>query len=1087
MTATQPFMDHIAPPGAIVHRDLNHHLFIHDQVVEAAHLHPNIRDRLSIILQQLAAHGRTPIVKGCSGDNRHWRRSPIGGNNGMQFYLWWTAQPQPEHRSSICIRAARHHDDHSPLPIGNIDRDYLPLSQPDFDGTDQSVAAAPWTPPQESFIQSDHPVRIIHGHPGSGKTTALWRAIETRSNQDVLYVSWSRSLAAQAQERFATFAPADVDVHAMDFISLLGQLAGHDVPRATLARKHEAFREAIAAAHIQPRTLGAWSQITPALFAEIRSVIAGQAIPGAHGSSFTNPPQNSDIIPHLTKTHYQALRHQLEPADTHAAYEAFRIIVTNAHPQLVESLPELHAANIAIRALRTTNVYQPFLHYDRIVIDEVQDLTNVEFQVFIELILAIKRHSRRTPHILISGDEGQTILPTAFRWASITNTLRQHGFTPQQFHLDTILRSPRRIAQSIDNSSTLYSSLTRQHRPGSQQTNDPSDNIEAITITCPVADPIQLGRLIDRIAAIPDCVVITADIQPPDYLPEHTNANILTTAAAKGLEYRHVCIITPGRSICDAAPFQDDHRSTLLQLEARNSIDRLRVAISRATQTLVFIELANHPEDTKAAQNILADSSIYQPDELVKYLTSADQAPEDTIISAYNQATRLLDTAPQRAWALIQQATKLLGIPGSETAVADTEILLDIHTFTVSSALRIIAEEHPRQHLFHHITSCAHHALHQLRQSESLNAFDTVAQWLADTSKPPFDALAAVHADPNHNPQIIQPLAAQRQTIGEHIDACITNDDLIHHLAQPLDDWLNILFPGDDHQPRVNATRVKAVNHALFQRDDTAPPAVLDNIDQLLTLAQISDSRVYAHLRQQQRRLPEAAKFFYIAQMPSRANAIEEEIINDLTSQVSVYIKANNHSETKRISDAIIDICPESPKGYIIAAHYYSMRGLHQQAIESATLALEHTAEHERQYAYRLRGQTYLTAGNHQRALDDLNKAIDLDKDDNANAIVYRSRATAHENLGHYVSAINDVNHALRIETNAETHYQLAFLHYQYGYKPGHLAKKDHEAQQLFQARANMTAAADLDPDNPRYRDAIIAMAQNEPTIIRDE
>ena len=1087
MTTTTSARDRIAPPAAIVYRDLNHQLFIHDQVVEAAHEHPNIRNRLSIILQQLAAHGRTPIVKGCSGDNRHWRRSPIGGNHGMQFYLWWTAHNQAEPRPSICIRAARHHDDHSPLPIGNIDRDYLPLSQPDFDGTDQSVATSPWTQPQESFIQSDHPVRIIHGHPGSGKTTALWRAIETRANQNVLYVSWSRSLAAQAQERFATFAPADVNVHAMDFISLLGQLAQQDVPRLSLARKHEAFREAIAAAHIQPRLLGAWSQLTNALFGEIRSIIAGHAIPGAPGSSLTNPPAGYPAIPHLTKAQYQETRHQLEPVDTHAAYEAFRIIATNAHQKLLESLPELPAANAAIRALRTTNVHQPFAHYDRIVIDEVQDLTISEFQVLIELILAIKRKSGRIPHILISGDEGQTILPTGFRWSSITNTLRQHGLTPHQFHLDTILRSPRRIAQTIDNSSNLYALLTRQHRPGSQKNNDPSDNIEAITITCPVPNRIQLGRLLDRIAAIPDTAIITSDTQPPDYLPEHTSANVLTTAAAKGLEYRHVCLLTPGRSIAAAAPFQDDHRSTLLQLEARNSIDRLRVAISRATQTLVFIELAEYPEDIEAAQNILADSSIYQPEDLIKYLTSADQAPEDAITSAYDQATHLLDTAPLRAWTLTQQATKLLGIPGSETAVNNRILHEDVHSLTITCALRIIAEEQPNPDLYRQITSCAHHALRQLNQHDSVPTFDTVVQWLTATDKPPFAALAAVHADANRNPQIIQALATYRQSIDNHFDACSADHDLIHHLTQPIENWLTAIYPKEDHHGRINTFRVSAIEYTLFRKPETATPAVLETVDQLLKVADVTDTAVTAHLRQQQGRLSEAIQLFRAADMHTLADNIVDQLVEDLSIQATASLKANNLSEAKRISNSIIELSPNSPKGYILASHHCTTRSMYDQAIEYATLALKRTNQSELKYAYQHRGQTYLSAGDHQHALEDLDVALDLD--DHPNPIVYRSRANAHENLGHYQLAINDVQHALTLANDAETHYQLGYLHYQYGFNPGYQPQADHAAHHFLLARVNMTAASELDPGNSKYRAAILMMnrAVNEHDIIIDE
>jgi len=58
---------------------------VSDTLREWSHLYR----RLRLILEQLAAHGRTEIVKGCARPNRGWRRSPLGGARGSQYYLWW--------------------------------------------------------------------------------------------------------------------------------------------------------------------------------------------------------------------------------------------------------------------------------------------------------------------------------------------------------------------------------------------------------------------------------------------------------------------------------------------------------------------------------------------------------------------------------------------------------------------------------------------------------------------------------------------------------------------------------------------------------------------------------------------------------------------------------------------------------------------------------------------------------------------------------------------------------------------------------------------------------------------------------------
>ena len=124
------------------------------------------------------------------------RRSPLGGANGNQYYLWWgiagssgPADSCGAGPGTIVVRDVRHHDDHRPLWAGR-GRDYLPIAQAtEIDG---DIAGRPRNSRQAAFETDQSPVRVLRGRPGSGKTTALWRAIEARSDESVLYVTWSR-------------------------------------------------------------------------------------------------------------------------------------------------------------------------------------------------------------------------------------------------------------------------------------------------------------------------------------------------------------------------------------------------------------------------------------------------------------------------------------------------------------------------------------------------------------------------------------------------------------------------------------------------------------------------------------------------------------------------------------------------------------------------------------------------------------------------------------------------------------------------------------------------------------------------------
>lgn len=78
-----------------------------------------------------------------------------------------------------------------------------------------------WTADQLQFTRHRGRVPLVHGRPEPGKTTVLWKAVEARSGQRVLYLTWSRELTAVTEEHFRAFALADVRVVARDFATLL--------------------------------------------------------------------------------------------------------------------------------------------------------------------------------------------------------------------------------------------------------------------------------------------------------------------------------------------------------------------------------------------------------------------------------------------------------------------------------------------------------------------------------------------------------------------------------------------------------------------------------------------------------------------------------------------------------------------------------------------------------------------------------------------------------------------------------------------------------------------------------------------------
>ena len=162
-------------------------LFCHQDFLEklASHSGDSVGKRAAFLLQRLAVDASRLHYKATRGANRGWRRSRLGGNQGSHFYAWWIPKSgQPIKDSSgflgapegaLFVRDIRHHDDHSPLSPQSFEDHYLPLTVRDL--RREEYAPEPWTQPQARFAAGRQPVRVLKGHPGSGKTTALWNAV----------------------------------------------------------------------------------------------------------------------------------------------------------------------------------------------------------------------------------------------------------------------------------------------------------------------------------------------------------------------------------------------------------------------------------------------------------------------------------------------------------------------------------------------------------------------------------------------------------------------------------------------------------------------------------------------------------------------------------------------------------------------------------------------------------------------------------------------------------------------------------------------------------------------------------------------
>ena len=633
-------------------------------------------------MQRLSVDARRLHYKATHGVNQGWRRSRLGGSHGSHFYAWWApkhALPLNESggfsdvgEGAVFLRDIRHHDDHSPLLPQSFDAHYMPVTVRDL--RREEYAPLPWTQPQARFASARQPVRLLKGHPGSGKTTALWNAADSTGAERILYVTYSRDLAALARDYFDRFCSSHKRFHVVTFPTLVRQILELETPVVLERDARQRFARDLAAL---ARTFGVWAKNQAALYDEFHAHLAGDALPVAIGRfAASKHPRVSD-----NAYRERRARSLGAPAVAGALEAAVRLERLDSRTLAERYFPELALAWSAVERLgAATNGADPsLLDFDCIAVDECQDLTPIEAWLVMELAALINRHHRAPVPLLLAGDEAQTVRPTDFEWAWLSDLLHSRVGTPSEHKLSANLRSPRRIAELVNRVWDLYSHIQKQERPSGTGYAEIEDDATDQILYCTAVVGPELDELLISLSTHEGLALITLEDAVPPFVPEVAREAVLTVSEAKGLDFHSVCVLDAGHHI--ERVLREDGRlradSDLEGLRKRLAIDQLRVALSRPTERLFWLDI--NPTDQVVRQSIAflnggdAESGVSScvPAALLKTLEEDELDPEERVQRCQADARQYLQVKPEIAWSRAQQAITLLGQPGSMAAVAD--------------------------------------------------------------------------------------------------------------------------------------------------------------------------------------------------------------------------------------------------------------------------------------------------------------------------------------------------------------------------------------------------------------------------------
>ena len=374
----------------------------------------------------------------------------------------------------------------------------------------------------------------------------------------------------------------------------------------------------------------------------------------------------------LPENAYRAQRDRyLGPAVVAVLDAARRLERTSDVPLADRYFPELALAWRAASALSSGSwqIETSFLDYGCIAVDEIQDLTPLE--AFVVIALARRFGADRSKaSLVLAGDEAQTVRPTDFEWAWLNDMLHSMIGQAQEFKLTVNLRSPRRIADVVNRVWDLYDYLHKQDRPSgmgyAEIDDDGPDQILYATVP-----RSEMPALLNSLGMREGLALIAFDKKnlPGEILPF-----VLSPAEAKGLDFHSVCVLNGGSLLQQIVNARTS--GTTDTLTRRLAIDQLRVALSRPTERLLWVDVAPEAAAVKEVARLLrppADLALH-PITAEALLTCLDEDEldiEDRLQRCQKDARQLVSVKPDLAWSRAQQAVGLLGLPGDLNSVTD--------------------------------------------------------------------------------------------------------------------------------------------------------------------------------------------------------------------------------------------------------------------------------------------------------------------------------------------------------------------------------------------------------------------------------
>ena len=616
-------------------------------------------------IKNLLSRGLCPGAKSVVGPAKGWKRAALGGAGGFQYYMWF-CEHSSEHGRQIglsagefAVRVVRHHDDTGLNLAAGERSDYELYTPSDVEGIESELLYEE-SQQRVAFLNSAN-IQTLRGYPGSGKTTALWLAANHSAARQILYITYSESLAREAREYFDAFHGEENYVDVMTFPELVRHLADDrdDAPNPLGIDDAVALLEKIVPD--RKDMVGQWDGHYHELYSELHAHGIGRALPisfnGVDGT--TGEQLNSSVF---IKLRSESLGKNM----AEAAGRVLDYIRDEGHTQTLFPGPSRSRKFVVDinepPTERLTNV-------GMILVDEVQDLTPIEALLILNISARIGVTTGILPRIVFAGDESQTVRPTDFKWANLKNLIYEiFGDVAEMgdVGLEMNMRSPMQIAKFVEATRSQYALFEKGDRPSGISYTAVNDSLNGRLVYCSLKDDAEWSKLNDVFSTLPRGRMVYPGFTPPHDIPKSMGGGpgIVTAADVKGLDFDVIALVDAGLKQIELRQLLEKKlKEPYAEVFGRTMADQYRVAASRASETLVLLDRngADHYSEIvqlcEDRENLSIELEKVDVQQLVEIIQdNVDQ--ESLIRSMIDDVKRIIDDQPNQAMMRVRSIQK---------------------------------------------------------------------------------------------------------------------------------------------------------------------------------------------------------------------------------------------------------------------------------------------------------------------------------------------------------------------------------------------------------------------------------------------